>query len=232
MQTLESIRERFGTILIDPPWRFQNRTGKMAPEHRRLHRYPTMSFEDIAALPVGELGEQKSHLYMWTPNALLHEALTIMKSWGFTYKTNIVWLKVRKDGQPDGRGVGFYYRNVTELLLFGTKGKLRTLAPGRSQVNAIITRKQEHSWKPEEQYRIIEACSPSPFIELFARRKRPGWTCWGDQAESYEETRPLVKGYNGHAGVVANGARPVSAKKRGRPRKPRHDPSAKEFFGD
>jgi N6-adenosine-specific RNA methylase IME4 len=123
---------RYGAILIDPPWRFANRTGKVAPEHRRLHRYETMTFEEIAALPLADIAKSQSHLYLWCPNALLLEALTIMKKWGFTYKTNIVWFKVRKDGGPDGRGVGFYFRNVTELLLFGTRGKLRTLAPGRS----------------------------------------------------------------------------------------------------
>jgi N6-adenosine-specific RNA methylase IME4 len=190
---------RYGTILIDPPWRFANRTGKMAPEHKRLRRYPTMSFEEIATLPIGNFALAKSHLYLWCPNALLLEALQIMKGWGFTYKTNIVWYKTRKDGGPDGRGVGFYFRNVTELLLFGTRGKLRTLKPGRSQVNIILSRKQEHSWKPGQAYEIIEACSPGPYLELFARQRRRGWEWWGDQAETYEETRPLIAMYNGHA---------------------------------
>lgn len=215
---------KFGTILIDPPWRFTNRTGKMAPEHKRLYRYDTMSFAEIAALAVNDLALSKSHLYLWTPNALLPQALEIMQEWGFTYKTNIVWYKVRKDGGPDGRGVGFYFRNVTELLLFGIKGKIRTLPPGRSQVNAIVTRKQEHSWKPDEHYDIIESCSPGPHLELFARRIRPGWTCWGDQSATYEESRPIVKGYNGHA---MNGLPvvPIEPKKRGRLRKVRsNDP--------
>lgn len=189
--------KKFGTILIDPPWRFSNRTGKMAPEHKRLRRYPTMSFAEIAALPVGSLAAPRSHLYLWCPNALLLEALTIMKTWGFTYKTNIVWYKVRKDGGPDGRGVGFYFRNVTELLLFGVKGKLRTLKPGRTQVNVIITRKEEHSRKPEAVYEIIEACSPEPFVELFARQRRVGWESWGDQVDTYAQTRPLFPAYNG-----------------------------------
>ncbi len=196
---LKEIPGPFGTILIDPPWRFANRTGKMAPEHKRLRRYETMSFEEIAALPVGQLALPQSHLYLWTPNALLLEALQIMNAWGFSYKTNVVWLKVRKDGGPDGRGVGFYFRNVTELILFGVKGKLRTRAAGRRQVNLITTRKQEHSRKPDEQYQIIEACSPGPYLELFARRTTPGWTCWGNQAGTYEESRPIIKGYNGHA---------------------------------
>lgn len=190
---------QYGTILIDPPWRFNNRTGKMAPEHKRLRRYTTLSFEEIAALPVAQHALPKSHLYLWSPNALLLEALQIMKAWGFAYKTNIVWYKTRKDGGPDGRGVGFYFRNVTELLLFGTRGKLRTLAPGRRQVNILISRKQEHSWKPNEAYGLIEACSPGPYLELFARQRRDGWQRWGDQAETYEENRPVIATYNGHA---------------------------------
>jgi N6-adenosine-specific RNA methylase IME4 len=198
MSEFDGLTDRYGTILIDPPWRFVNRTGKMAPEHKRLHRYPTMSFGEIAALPVARHALPKCHLYLWCPNALLLEALQIMKKWGFTYKTNLVWYKTRKDGGPDGRGVGFYFRNVTELLLFGTRGKLRTLDPGRRQVNIIVSRKQEHSRKPEEAYRIIEACSPGPYLELFARQQRAGWTSWGDQAETYEANRPISAMYNGH----------------------------------
>src|SRR3954466_9921766 len=92
------LKGRYGTILIDPPWRFINRTGKMAPEHKRLRRYPTMDFPEIAALPVGRLAAEKSHLYLWCPNALIREGLDIMRAWGFKYKTNLVWYKVRKDG--------------------------------------------------------------------------------------------------------------------------------------
>jgi N6-adenosine-specific RNA methylase IME4 len=158
-----------------------------------------MTFPEIAALPVGDFALPQSHLYLWTPNALLPDALGIMAAWGFAYKTNLVWLKVRKDGGPDGRGVGFYFRNVTELVLFGVRGKLRTRDAGRRQTNAMVSRKQEHSWKPDDQYRIIEECSPGPYLELFARRQTPGWTCWGDQAETYEESRPVVKGYNDDA---------------------------------
>jgi len=185
----------FSTILIDPPWRFLNRTGKVAPEHRRLHRYETMSFEEIGSLPVVKYAREKAHLYMWCPNALLLEGLTIMKAWGFKYKTNIVWYKIRKDGGPDGRGVGFYFRNVTELLLFGVRGSMRTLPPGRRQVNIILTRKEEHSKKPHESYRIIEQCSSGPFLELFARERVEGWHQWGDQVDSYKEIRPNHRGY-------------------------------------
>jgi N6-adenosine-specific RNA methylase IME4 len=185
----------FSTILIDPPWRFINRTGKVAPEHRRLHRYETMSFEEIGKLPVAKHANDKAHLYMWCPNALLPEGLAIMKEWGFKYKTNVVWYKIRKDGGPDGRGVGFYFRNVTELLLFGIRGSIRTLAPGRRQVNIIQTRKEEHSRKPQESYRLIEQCSPGPFLELFARERVEGWCQWGDQVDSYQQTRRIHRGY-------------------------------------
>lgn len=204
---LLSFDHNFGTILIDPPWRFTNRTGKVAPEHKRLHRYETMSFEEIAELPVGDLAAAKSHLYLWTPNALLPEALQIMKRWGFKYKTNLIWYKVRKDGGPDGRGVGFYYRNVTEVVLFGVKGSLRTLAPARSQVNILSTRKQEHSRKPSELYHIIEKCSPGPYLELFAREKVSGWTQWGNELETYAQTKRVHKGYEGGEIADVSGAR-------------------------
>jgi N6-adenosine-specific RNA methylase IME4 len=141
----------FGTIMADPPWQFVNRTGKVAPEHRRLSRYRTLTFAEIQGLPVDRLAAPVAHLYLWVPNALLPEGIAVMAAWGFTYKSNLVWHKVRKDGGSDGRGVGFYFRNVTELLLFGTRGrKARTLAPGRRQVNLFSTRKREHSRKPDE----------------------------------------------------------------------------------
>lgn len=181
---------QFKTILADPPWQFQNRTGKVAPEHKRLSRYPTLTLDDIKALPVAEAAEETSHLYLWVPNALLPEGLAVLQAWGFNYKSNIVWSKIRKDGGPDGRGVGFYFRNVTELLLFGTRGKnARTLQPGRTQVNMMATRKREHSRKPDEQYKLITDCSPGPYLEMFARGQRPGWAIWGNQAdESYSPT--------------------------------------------
>ena len=188
---------KFATILADPPWRFQNRTGKMAPEHRRLSRYETMTLEDICALPVEGLAAEVAHLYLWTPNALLPEALEVMDAWGFSYKSNLIWHKVRKDGGSDGRGVGFYFRNVTEMILFGVRGKnARTLAPGRRQVNMLETRKREHSRKPDEQYELIEACSPEPYLELFARGDRAKWEGWGNQADGGYEPTWATYAYN------------------------------------
>lgn len=173
---------RFSTILADPPWRFSNRTGKIAPEHKRLARYETMTMKEIMEIPVPRLVGSLAHLYLWVPNALVAEGLEVMERWGFTYKTNLVWCKVRKDGGPDRRGVGFYFRNVTEPVLFGTRGKnVRTLRPGWTMPNLFASRKREHSRKPDEIYDIIEQCSWGPYLELFARHPRPGWYQWGDQ---------------------------------------------------
>jgi N6-adenosine-specific RNA methylase IME4 len=187
---LEEVGKRkFATVLADPPWQFQNRTGKMAPEHKRLSRYPTMTLQEIKDLPVEAIVKDTAHLYLWVPNALLPDGLQVMEHWGFTYKTNLIWYKIRKDGGPDRRGVGFYFRNVTEMILFGVRGKnARTLQAGRSQENIISSQKREHSRKPDEQYQIIESCSPGPYIELFARGPREGWFVWGNQAEEYAPT--------------------------------------------
>ena len=177
---------KFNTILADPPWKFDNKTGKMAPEHKRLFRYQTMTNEEIINLPVADIIAPIAHLYLWVPNALISLGLEVMKTWGFTYKTNLIWYKVRKDGGPDRRGVGFYFRNVTEVVLFGVKGRMRTLQAGRTMPNIIVSQKREHSRKPDELYPIIEQCSPAPYLELFNRVPREGWTSWGDQTGEYE----------------------------------------------
>jgi N6-adenosine-specific RNA methylase IME4 len=190
----------FHTLLADPPWRFVNRTGKVAPEHRRLSRYQTLTADEICALPVADLAAAQSHLYLWAPNALLPEGLRVLEAWGFTYKSNIVWHKVRRDGGSDGRGVGFYFRNVTELVLFGVRGSARTLGAGRRQVNLLASRKREHSRKPDELYDVIEACSPGPYLELFARYPRSGWEVWGDEAR--EDVIPRGRAYRGYGALA------------------------------
>jgi N6-adenosine-specific RNA methylase IME4 len=186
------IQGRYATILADPPWQFQNRTGKMAPEHKRLLRYPTLEIQEIAQLPVPHLSAACAHLYLWVPNALLTEGLEVMRAWGFTYKTHLVWHKIRKDGGSDGRGVGFYFRNVTELVLFGVRGRMRTLKAGRTQVNLLATRKREHSRKPDELYELIEACSPGPYLELFARFRRESWEQWGNEDVELNSTNGVA----------------------------------------
>lgn len=198
--------KKYRTIYADPPWQFSNRTGKMAPEHKRLNRYSTMKLDDIKKLPVANAADEKCHLYLWVPNALLPEGLEVMRAWGFEYKTNLVWEKVRKDGFPDGRGVGFYFRNVTEIVLFGIKGdNNRTLQPGRSQVNLLRSVKREHSRKPDEFIKLIEACSPGPYLELFARGKRDKWDMWGNQAtDDYEPTWATYPNHSAYHAGAAN----------------------------
>lgn len=205
--------QRFTTVLADPPWRFGHRTGKGSPEYRRFGRYQTMPIDEIMALPVADCVASAAHLYLWVPNAMLPEGLQVMQAWGFTYKTMIVWQKLRKDGQIHRGGLGFYFRGatetllfgvrmpsifrvfctlvfherqvVTETMLFGVRGKLRTLAPARRQINLIGAIKRQHSRKPDEQYNLIETCSPGPYLELFARTARPGWQGWGLDADTY-----------------------------------------------
>jgi N6-adenosine-specific RNA methylase IME4 len=156
-----------------------------------------MTLDEIMTLPVANVTDSRAHLYLWVPNAMLPYGLRVMEAWGFQYKTNIIWHKIRKDGGPDGRGVGFYFRNVTEMLLFGIRGKdARTLAPGRRQVNIIKTMKREHSRKPDEAYEIIEACSPGPYLELFARGRRPNWTVWGNETENYYPRWPTYANHS------------------------------------
>lgn len=197
-------KKRFSTVLADPPWRFQNRTGKMAPEHRRLSRYGTMELQDIMALPIAEVLAPTAHLYLWVPNALLPQGIDVLRAWGFDYKSNIVWHKIRKDGGSDGRGVGFYFRNVTEIVLFGVRGKnARTLPPGRRQVNYLSSQKREHSRKPDELYEVVEACSPGPYLEMFARGTRLGWTAWGNQAADYDITWDTYAHHSKRPSVVA-----------------------------
>ncbi len=197
--------KRFSTVLADPPWRFHNKTGKMAPEHKRLSRYPTLSFEEIGNLPVASMVHDVAHLYLWVPNALLPQGLQVMEQWGFAYKTNLIWYKVRKDGGPDRRGVGFYFRNVTEIILFGVRGKhARTLQRGRSQENIVLSQKREHSRKPDAQYDIIESCSPGPYLELFARGPREGWHTWGNQSKQYVPDWKTCANHS-QAHAVANG---------------------------
>ncbi len=194
--------QRFATVMADPPWRFTNRTGKIAPEHKRLARYPTMELDEICALPVAEHLDDTAHCYLWVPNALLPDGLKVLSAWGFEYKSNIIWHKVRKDGGSDGRGVGFYFRNVTEVILFGVRGKnARTLSAGRRQVNLFGTRKREHSRKPDEQYDIIEACSWGPYLELFGRGRRNNWTVWGNQAD--DDYKPTWDTYKYNSGMAA-----------------------------
>jgi|HubBroStandDraft_1064217.scaffolds.fasta_scaffold37071_5 N6-adenosine-specific RNA methylase IME4 len=160
----------YRTILADPPWDIEQQGPRGASRHYRL-----MTLDVICGLKVGNLCAADGHLWLWVTNASLHAGRLVMDAWGFTYRSCLTWIKPRF-------GLGKYLRNQTEHVLLGTKGKAPVLFHG--QGTWFYAPLQEHSHKPEEQYAIIERCSPGPYLELFARRKRPGWDAWGNEVAS------------------------------------------------
>lgn len=138
--------KKYSTIYADPPWRFQNRTGKVAPEHKRLNRYDTMDLEDIKALPISEIADKKCHLYLWVPNALLPDGLEVMKAWGFEYKGNIVWEKVRKD-QPSEKNKETQEKTLLRhrILVFNFDPPDVLPSLGRQDGIFLLPGRQEHS---------------------------------------------------------------------------------------
>ena len=174
---------KYRTILADPPWRFTQRTGKVSPEHGRLHRYPTMSLDEICGLgdQVQDLVAHGGHLYLWVPSALLNSGLQVMAFWGFEYKTPIHWVKTTKAGVPDLSCMGFHYRNVIEPCLYGNMDGQRT--KHYNVPNILFATKTGHSQKPEAFYQLVEHQSEGPYLELFARAERPGWDRWGNEVK-------------------------------------------------
>lgn len=166
--------QKYKTIIADPPWRFSNSTGKVAPEHKRLYHYPTMSLDEICSIGPWIQDHIKSgaHLYLWAPTALLNQGLLTMAAWGFDHKTNIYWHKITKDGISDRSCMGFYYRNVVKPCLFGVTDRERT--NHFNIPNLIAEKKRSHSQKPEAFYSLVQRQSDGPYLELFARQNRPG----------------------------------------------------------
>lgn len=162
--------KRWRTVLADPPWDLEQRGARGAEQH-----YPLMTLEHIAAMPVADLVTDDAHLWLWVTNATLRAGYDIAEAWGFTVRSPLTWVKFRL-------GLGNYLRNSTEHLLFATRGN----APVRfrAQPTWIHAPIQEHSHKPEEQYALIERISPGPYLELFARRRQPGWNAWGNEITS------------------------------------------------
>jgi len=160
---------RYSTLVADPPWPYEN----VATRGAATNHYPLMSVEEIADLPVGEWAKPDSHLYLWVTNGFLREAFVVMEAWGWTYRTTLTWLKPQI-------GLGNYFRTSTEHVLFGTRGKLPTQS--RSLANWWQASRTRHSAKPEAFYTLVETASPGPYLELFARRPRPGWDRWGNEA--------------------------------------------------
>ena len=167
----KSTKKKYSTILADPPWDIQQKGAYGAERH-----YSLMSLERIKQLPVEDLAAVDAHLWLWVTNATLRDGYDVMESWGFTPRSPLTWIKPRFT-------LGVYLRNATEHLILGTRGK----APVKfkSQPTWMFAPLQDHSHKPEEQYAVIERVSgEGPRLELFARRRQPGWDVWGNEVDS------------------------------------------------
>lgn len=178
---------KYKTIYADPPWpeRGGGRIKRGADKH-----YNLMTIKEIAALPVHNIADDNCHLYLWTTNNYLAQALEVMKAWGFRYVTTITWMK-------DKIGLGQYYRGITEHCLFGVRGKLPyKIIDGKRQQGrtGFVAPKTKHSEKPAEMRSMIEKVSYAPRIELFARQQFPGWDCWGDEIECSDVIQKMMKG--------------------------------------
>jgi len=158
----------YPTIVIDPPWRYDNVATRGAAEDH----YPTMSMAELEALELPAAVD--AHLYLWVTNGFLREGFTLLDAWGFTYKTCLTWIKPQI-------GMGNWFRNATEHVLFAVKGRLPT---NRNDVPTWFKAdRTQHSAKPESFYDLVESCSPGPWFEMFARRRRLGdWHVWGNEA--------------------------------------------------
>ena len=161
---------KYTTVSADCPWKEGQLGSRGAIKH-----YDLMNLEDIKNMPVADLCAENAHLWLWVPNGLIQQGLEVMKAWGFEYKSIFTWIKPRL-------GLGNYLRNASESILFGTRGKLPIQF--KAQPNWLFAPLQDHSHKPEEQYAIMERCSPGPYLELFARRRQPGWDAWGNEIDS------------------------------------------------
>jgi len=177
--------KRFGVILADPPWAYDC-TSPTAANYETLdgdsnpagisHYYDTMTAEQIAAMPVREIAEENSVLFLWATNPLMPEAFAVLKAWGYKYKTLLTWEK------ENGKGMGYWFRGVTEHCLLGVRGDVKAF---RSPIKNLIRNKVgRHSAKPEQMHEIIESVTQGmERVELFARLHRPRWTAWGNQVE-------------------------------------------------
>jgi N6-adenosine-specific RNA methylase IME4 len=172
----------FGVILADPPWRFANYSAK-GEEKNPVAHYNCMDLQAIKEMRVGDLAKPDSALIMWATAPMLPQALETMKAWGFVFKTAGAWGKLSKLGEKIAFGTGYVYRSAAEFYLLGTIGN--PPIKSRSIRNLILAPIREHSRKPDQMHTDIEALFDGPYLELFARSQRPGWTCWGNQTDKF-----------------------------------------------
>ena len=184
--------KKYNILYIDPPWKYNENWGNGAV----IHHYDSLPITQIKDFPVQDLADENCHLYIWTTNPFIREALDLCEHWGFSYKQIITWVKTYKSGEPI-MGLGYYYRVCTEHCIFGVRGKLPRI--NKSIKNLITTTinidnedafyalQRKHSEKPPEFRNTIVAHSGDlPRIELFARHTVPGWDCWGLEVGKYD----------------------------------------------
>lgn len=193
------LRSDYHVITADPPWKYQKRPGLRQAIERGPGRggtaeqhYPTMTNEEIAALPVGDLAAHDAHLFLWVTNPGMFggrfSSITpkqIAEAWGFQYQTLLTWVKTTKAGSPMGGGMGWYFRGCTEHVLYATRGKA-SIPPHKRLPNVILAPRGRHSAKPIEFVRLVEAVTDGPRLELFAREVQPGWDAWGNEVPSMD----------------------------------------------
>lgn len=177
--------KKYGVILADPPWSYYAWDANTGPQGRTAAKhYPTMSIEDISALPISSLADDNCALFLWAVWPDIFRAQEVISSWGFTYRTIAwCWTKLNPSSIGFHTGLGYYTRANTEPCLLAVKG---SKAPAVKDVKALIVScVREHSRKPDEQYRNIERLYPNDnYLELFARRPRDGWDVWGNEVNS------------------------------------------------
>lgn len=181
---------KFSTIVIDPPWPYspgsgpvgtggRGKKGRYATQVGIGDHYNSMTMEELLKLPVGKKADTNAHLYLWITNSFVEEGCLLIKEWGFVYKTMLTWGKIDEHRKPSMK-TGYYFRGATEHCLFAVKGKLRTTQkPPRATLQ--LSGRLPHSVKPPWFYKLVEEQSPGPYLEMFARRKRAGWTVWGNE---------------------------------------------------
>jgi N6-adenosine-specific RNA methylase IME4 len=168
---------RYGVILADPPWAYKLYSAKGEAKSAQAH-YPCMGQDELAALPVDKLAAPDCALLMWATAPMIREAIALMTAWGFTYKTMGPWAKQSSTGAAWAFGTGYCFRSAAEFFLLGTLGRPKVRS--RSVRNLIVAPVREHSRKPDQLHAMAEALYAGPYVELFARERRPGWDVWGN----------------------------------------------------
>lgn len=179
---------QFGCVLADPPWSFTNWSGKGEARNAKRH-YDVLDRATLESLPVADVASKDAVLLLWATNPLLPHALALIEAWGFTFKTvGFTWAKRTPTDSGWHMGLGYWTRQNSEQCLLATRGKPKRLPTGASVRQLITSPRREHSRKPDEQYDRIEQLVAGPYLELFARTARPGWTAWGNEVGKFSET--------------------------------------------